>query len=62
LLGFDSGLEISTVVWNSKESDGVIKFEMASAEGYEEPNMTRNLLETDYATTKTAFENKFLTA
>ena len=61
VLGWDSGLEISTAVWNSKESDGVIKFEVASADGYEEPDMTRNLLETDYATTKTAFVNKFAT-
>lgn len=62
VLGWDSGLEISTVVWNTKESDGVIKFELASAEGFEEDEMTRNVLETDYATTKTAFNNKFATA
>lgn len=61
VLGWDSGLEIATVVWNTKESDGVIKFEVASADGYEEDEMTRNLLETDYATTKTAFENAFAT-
>ena len=61
VLGWDSGLEISTVVWNTKESDGVIKFEVASADGYEEPKMARNLLETDYATTKIAFVNKFAT-
>lgn len=61
VLGWDTGMLISTSVWNSKESDGVIKFELASADGYEEPNMTRNLLETDYATTKTAFEAKFVT-
>ena len=61
VLGWDSGLVISNLVWNSKESDGVIKFELASEDGYEEPEMTRNVLETDYATTKTAFTGKFAT-
>lgn len=62
VLGWDSGLVISTVVWNTKESDGVIKFELASEDGYEEDEMTRNNLETDYATTKTAFDAKYATA
>lgn len=61
VLGWDSGLVISTLIWNSKESDGVIKFELSSEDGYEEPEMTRNVLETDYATTKTAFDAKFAT-
>jgi len=61
VLGFDNGLEIATMVYNSKESDGVIKFELASADGFEEPEMTRNVLETNYATTLTAFEGKFAT-
>ncbi len=62
VLGFDSGLVASTAVWNTKESDGIIKFEIASEDGYEEPKMTLNLLETDYATTKTAFDAKFAVA
>ena len=62
VLGWDSGLEISTIVWNTKESSGVIKFELTNADGYEETDMPRNLLETDYPTTKTAFGNKFATA
>jgi len=62
VLGWDSGLEISTMVWNTKESNGVIKFELTNADGYEETDMQRNLLETDYDTTKTAFGNKFATA
>lgn len=61
VLGWDSGLVISTLVWNSKESDGVIKFELASEDGYEEPEMSRNNLETDYATTKVAFAAKYAT-
>jgi len=62
VLGWDVGLVISTVVWNSKEADAVIKFELASEDGFEEPEMTRNNLETDYATTKTAFDAKYATA
>lgn len=61
VLGWDSGLVISTLVWNTKEADGVIKFELASEDGYEEPEMTRNNLETDYATTKIAFDAKYAT-
>ncbi len=62
VLGWDAGLVISTIVWNTKESDGVIKFELASEDGFEEPEMTRNNLETDYATTKIAFDAKYATA
>ena len=62
ILGYDSGLVIASVVWNTKESDGVIKFELASGEGEEEPKMTYNILETNYATTLVAFNGKFATA
>jgi len=62
VLGFDSGLVIATVVYNSKEADGVIKFELSSEDGFEEPEMTRNNLETDYATTAVAFAAKYATA
>lgn len=62
VLGWDTGMIISELVWNSKEADGVIKFTLASQDAYEEPEMTRNLLETDYATTKTSFDAKFVTA
>ncbi|MBL4820125.1 MAG: hypothetical protein JKY98_03905 [Gammaproteobacteria bacterium] len=61
VLGWDSGLVISTMVYNSKESDGVIKFELASEDGFEEPELPRNLLETNYATTLVAFNAKFVT-
>lgn len=56
VLGWDSGLVASTAVWNTKEADGTIKFELASEDGYEETEMSRNSLETDYDTTKTAFD------
>jgi len=62
VLGWGSGLVISTVIYNSKEADGVIKFELASEDGFEEPEMTRNNLETDYDTTKTAFDADYATA
>lgn len=62
VLGWDSGLSITSMVWNTKEADGAIKFELASTDGYEEDEMTRNLLETDYDTTLTAFNAKFASA
>ena len=62
VLGWDTGMVISTVVWNTKEADGVIKFELASEAAFEEPEMTRNNLETNYATTKVAFDAKYATA
>ena len=62
ILGWDSGLVISTLIYNSKEADGVIKFELASEDGFEEPEMSRNNLETNYATTKVAFDAFYATA
>jgi len=62
VLGWDAGMVISTMVWNTKEADGNIKFEIASEDAFEEPTMTRNNLETDYATTKIAFDAKYATA
>ena len=62
VLGWEAGLEIQEMNWNTKESDGIIKFVLANADGFEEPQMTRNFLDTDYATSKTVFENKFATA
>ena len=62
VLGWDSGLIMSSIVWNTKEADGVIKFELASESGYEENELPKTNLETDYATTKTAFDSKYATA
>jgi hypothetical protein len=58
--GYKSGLELMTLTYNSKENDGTISFTLESTEGYEEPIVPMTLLETDYATTKTAFDAKFL--
>jgi hypothetical protein len=57
--GLRSGLELMTMTANSKENDGTISFTLESTEGYEEPTLPMTLLETDYATTKTAFDAKF---
>lgn len=59
VLGLKSGLELQTMVWNTKENDGTIAFTLESTERYEEPTLQLTLLETDYATTKTAFVAKF---
>lgn len=62
ILGLESGLELQTVTWNFNENDGVLQFSLASTEGFEEPNLPNTLLETDYATTKIAFDAKFAQA
>lgn len=62
VLGWDVGLVISEIVWNSKEADGTIKFSVSSEDGFEETQMSRNNLETNYATTKIAFDAKYATA
>ncbi|NDI99554.1 hypothetical protein GWA97_10755 [Flavobacterium sp. LaA7.5] len=62
ILGLTSGLELTTMTNSSKENDNMIVFELSSADGFEETTMPKTLLETDYDTTKTAFENKFAQA
>ena len=61
VLGWQRGLKVSAMVWNSQENDGTISFEASSIDGYEEDTLPINLIETDYATTKTAFDGKFAT-
>jgi hypothetical protein len=62
ILGLESGLELLTATWNSNENDGVLQFSLESTDGFEEPKLPNTLLETDYATTKAAFDNKFVQA
>lgn len=62
VLGWDQGLYITAMTENSKESDGAIRATLASKDTNLEYDMVRNLLETDYATTLLAFNNKFATA
>lgn len=59
ILGLDSGLKLTASNYSSNENDGSITFSLTSVDGYEEPKYPLTLLETDYATTKTAFGNKF---
>jgi len=59
VLGIRAGLEIATMTNNSAENDNTIVLTLASASGFEEPNMAATLLETDYATTLLAFNNDF---
>lgn len=62
VLGRKMGLELNTATWSTAENDGTFQFELSSTEGYEEPTVPHTLLETDYATTKAAFDNKFASA
>lgn len=62
ILGLESGLELQTAIWNSNENDGVLQFSLESTENFEEPKLPNTLLETDYATTKAAFDAKFAQA
>ena len=60
LAGYDSGLELQVATWSTSENDGVISIELSSVDGYEETKPVFTLKETDYATTATAFGNKFI--
>lgn len=62
IYGLDSGMELTTEVHNTNENDGVLQFSLASADGYEERYLPSTVLETDYATTKTAYDAKFVQA
>lgn len=62
VLGYDAGLELNTLAWNTNENDGTVSIELSSVDGFEEPKMVMTLLETDYSTTKTAFDAKFAEA
>lgn len=59
VLGYGVGLKLTESVNNSVENDNGISFTLASEAGYEEQSVPYTLLETDYATTKTAFDNGF---
>jgi len=61
-LGKDSGLVGNVHTYGSDDSNGVEVFEIATIEGEGERYPAINVLETDYDTTKTAFDNKFAQA
>lgn len=62
VLGYNVGLKLTESVNNSVENSNGITLVLASEPGYEETNVPYTLLETDYATTKTAFDNAFAEA
>lgn len=67
VLGLSSGLELMTMVNNSKENDNIIQFTLASADGFEEPTMPKTYLDGGsttgtYAVTKATFDTKFAQA
>lgn len=62
VLGYFTGLKLNEATNASGENDNVITLVLGSEEGYEEPSLPHNLLETDYATTKLAYGNLFVEA
>lgn len=61
VLGYDAGLYLTEMTEGSRENDGNILFALASKDTSLETEIPRNLLITNYATTLTAFNNKFAT-
>ena len=61
VLGWDAGLYVTAMTENTRESDGMIVFTLASKDSSLEYETYRTLLDTDNATTLTAFNNKFAT-
>jgi hypothetical protein len=57
--GQEQGLVLSDITDNSNENDGAMVITLSTPAGLREPNLPKVLLETDYATTLTAFNNKF---
>ena len=62
VLGYNTGLKLNEATNNSSENDNTIALVLGSEEGFEEPTLPYNVLETDYATTKLAFDNLFAQA
>lgn len=58
VLGFENGLEISEGAKNSLENDGAFVLTLSSNEQTLESKVPLTFLDTDFATTKTKFENK----
>lgn len=59
ILGWDSGLELSQMDSNSNENGGSLLFTLSTREGTVERYPYNILIETDYDTTKTAFDAEF---
>jgi hypothetical protein len=57
--GMKFGLELAELVDNSDENDGAIMISLATPAGFKEPYLPHIYRDTDYETSKTAFNNKF---
>ena len=55
-------MELQTATFSTNENDGTISVEMSSVDGYEEPKPVLTFLDTDYPTSKTLFNAKFVEA
>jgi hypothetical protein len=71
VLGFNSGLELTTMTNSSKENDNMIMFELSSADGFEETTMPKTYYAAPvapqtalegYTERKTLFDNCFTEA
>ncbi|WP_417867949.1 hypothetical protein [Xanthomarina gelatinilytica] len=62
VLGWESGIYLQTGTESSYENSGAIVLEMKSDDDQLENKSPKTLLETDYDTTLTAFNNKFAVA
>lgn len=62
VLGWDTGMYLTAMSENSKEVDSAIQFTLSNKDGELEDEMPRILLDTDHATTLTAFNNLFASA
>lgn len=60
IFGFEQGLYAATSTFDSKTNAGQVTITLSSLAGQEETRSGLILLETDYATTKTRFDAKFV--
>lgn len=62
VLGYFAGLMLTEASNSSAENDNTIVLALSSEEGFEEPSLPHNLVETSYALTKVAYDNLFIQA
>jgi len=60
ILGYEAGLYVTEMTENSRENNAAILFTLSSLDEMLENDMAKNLLDTDYDTTLTAFTNMFV--
>lgn len=61
VLGWENGLKLSEMTWNTLENSGAIPYTAATEEGDTESYPYNVFLETDYATSKATFDALFAT-